>query len=70
MTTEWNGDLVTMTANAYIRISALSWIGLSTRKWDASMLQRGDVIEKYIGIDSDSVMDIGSNLGYFVLRLV
>jgi len=41
----------------------LPWIGLSTRKRDASTLQRGEVIEKYIGIDSGSVMDIGSNLG-------
>ena len=68
------GDWLTFKAqrlspHKFRRYQPLPWIGLSTRKRDASTLQRWEAIEKHIGIDSGSAMDIGSNLGYFVLRL-
>ena len=68
------GDWLTFKAqrispHKFRRYQPLPWIGLSTCKRDTSTLQRWEAIEKYIGIESGSVMDIGSNLGYFVLRL-
>jgi 2-polyprenyl-3-methyl-5-hydroxy-6-metoxy-1,4-benzoquinol methylase len=68
------GDWLTFKAqrlspHKFRRYQPLPWIGLSTRKRDESTLQRWEAIEKHIGIDSGSAMDIGSNLGYFVLRL-
>ncbi|MGB5179280.1 MAG: hypothetical protein WBP44_11185 [Gammaproteobacteria bacterium] len=47
----------------------MPWIGLKTRKRDESTLQRWQAIENNLGIEAGSAMDIGSNLGHFVLRL-
>jgi hypothetical protein len=47
----------------------MPWIGLTTRKRNESTLQRWQTIESNLGIDSGTAMDIGSNLGHFVLRL-
>ncbi|HYQ70777.1 MAG TPA: class I SAM-dependent methyltransferase [Gammaproteobacteria bacterium] len=68
------GDWVTLKAqrispHKFRRYQPLPWIGITTRKRDTSTLQRCETIEKHIGIDSGTVMDIGCNLGYFVLRL-
>lgn len=68
------GDWLTFKAqrispHKFRRYQPLPWIGLSTGKRDESTLQRWEAIEKHMGIDSGSAMDIGSNLGYFVLRL-
>jgi SAM-dependent methyltransferase len=47
----------------------MPWIGLKTRKRDASTLQRWQAIEKNLGTGAGTALDIGSNLGHFVLRL-
>jgi hypothetical protein len=47
----------------------MPWIGLKTRKRDESTLQRWQAIEQNLGLESGTAMDIGSNLGHFVLRL-
>jgi SAM-dependent methyltransferase len=47
----------------------MPWIGLTTRKRDASTLARWEAIESNLDITHGSVMDIGCNLGYFILRL-
>lgn len=47
----------------------MPWIGLKTRKRDESTRQRWRAIEQNLGIDAGTALDIGSNLGYFVLRL-
>ncbi|MGB5716063.1 MAG: hypothetical protein WBN81_03115 [Gammaproteobacteria bacterium] len=47
----------------------MPWIGLKTRKRDESTLQRWQAIENNLGIEAGTAMDIGSNLGHFVLRL-
>ena len=47
----------------------MPWIGLKTRKRDESTRQRWQAIEQHLGIDAGTALDIGSNLGYFVLRL-
>ena len=47
----------------------MPWIGLKTRKRDASTQQRWQAIEENLGIEGGTALDIGSNLGHFVLRL-
>ena len=47
----------------------MPWIGLKTRKRDASTRLRWQAIEKNLGIEGGTALDIGSNLGHFVLRL-
>jgi len=47
----------------------MPWIGLTTRKRDASTLARWEAIESNLDIMHGSAMDIGCNLGYFILRL-
>jgi 2-polyprenyl-3-methyl-5-hydroxy-6-metoxy-1,4-benzoquinol methylase len=47
----------------------MPWIGLKTRKRDESTLLRWQAIEENLDIESGTAMDIGSNLGHFVLRL-
>jgi len=47
----------------------MPWIGLKTRKRDESTQQRWQAIEKNLGTVGGTALDIGSNPGYFVLRL-
>jgi hypothetical protein len=47
----------------------MPWIGLKTRKRDESTLLRWQAIEQNLDIQGGTAMDIGSNLGHFVLRL-
>ena len=47
----------------------MPWIGLKTRKRDESTQQRWQAIEKNLGTLGGTALDIGSNLGHFVLRL-
>jgi len=47
----------------------MPWIGLKTRKRDASTRLRWQAIEKNLGVEGGTALDIGSNLGHFVLRL-
>jgi len=45
----------------------LPWIGEESLIRDESTLKRWDMIKKTVPIDSGSVMDIGCNLGFFIL---
>lgn len=47
----------------------MPWIGLRTRKRDESTQLRWQAIENNLGIEGGTALDIGSNLGHFVLRL-
>lgn len=56
-------------ADNFARYQPLPWIGKHSFKRDTSTLQRWDAIQKEILEKGGSAMDIGCNLGYFVLSL-
>jgi len=46
----------------------MPWIGLNTRKRDESTRMRWQTITENLDIEQGTALDIGSNLGYFVLK--
>ena len=56
-------------ADNFARYQPLPWIGKHSFKRDASTLQRWRAIEVEIPAEGGSAMDIGCNLGFFVLSL-
>jgi len=56
-------------ADNFARYQPLPWIGKHSFKRDVSTIQRWDAIQNEIPENGGSALDIGCNLGYFVLSM-
>ncbi|MBN2059279.1 MAG: DUF1698 domain-containing protein [Deltaproteobacteria bacterium] len=56
-------------ADNFARYQPLPWIGKRSFKRDISTIQRWEAIRKEIPAEGGSAMDIGCNLGFFVLSM-
>ena len=56
-------------ADNFAHYQPLPWIGKRSFKRDESTFERWEAIKKEIDIKNGSALDIGSNLGFFALRL-
>jgi len=67
---EWgNFKAQWLKAENFARYQPLPWIGMKSFKRDDSTFQRWEAIKNEIKIKNGSAIDIGSNLGFFTLRM-